>query len=168
MRIDEKKLAQYLQEDKILEFNSDKECMEYFNTYDYQNFTTVEEMKQYQGRFGFNIGEKRYHINYEEALDVWEGIKENFTIMVSNIEKLWSAACSGNIEYLKKYYENGGEKNLRYVRGRAHSLIMGAFRNNLYDTVDYLLSVGETLTPLEKDEVSFELRRLETLKKLSM
>ena len=82
MKIDEKKLAQYLQEDKILEFNSDKECMEYFNTYDYQNFTTVEEMKQYQGRFGFNIGEKRYHINYEEALDVWAynlGIKENFT-----------------------------------------------------------------------------------------
>ena len=76
------KLKQYLKEDKILEFNSDKECMEYFNTYDYQDFTTVEEMKLYQGRFGFNVGEKRYHINYEEALDVWMynfGIKEEFT-----------------------------------------------------------------------------------------
>lgn len=87
--------------------------------------------------------------------------------MVGTIEKLWSAACSGNIDYLKKYYENGGEKNLRYQAfGRAHSLIMGAFRNNLYDTVDYLLSVGETLTPLEKNEVECELRRLEALKKL--
>ena len=88
-------------------------------------------------------------------------------IMVGNIEKLWSAACSGNIDYLKKYYENGGEKKLRYQAfGKTHSLVMGAFRNNLYDTVDYLLSVGETLTPLEKDEVAFELRRLETLKKI--
>lgn len=82
MKINMKKLEQYLKEDKILEFNSDKECMEYFNRYDYQDFTTVEEMKLYQGRFGFNVGEKRYHINYEEALDVWMhnlGIKEEFT-----------------------------------------------------------------------------------------
>lgn len=82
MKINMEKLKQYLKEDKILEFNSDKECMEYFNTYDYQDFTTVEEMKLYQGRFGFNVGEKRYHINYEEALDVWMynlGIKEEFT-----------------------------------------------------------------------------------------
>lgn len=82
MKINMEKLAQYLKEDKIMEFNSDKECMEYFNTYDYQDFTTVEEMKLYQGRFGFNVGEKRYHINYEEALDVWMynlGIKEGFT-----------------------------------------------------------------------------------------
>ena len=82
MKINMEKLEQYLKEDKILEFNSDKECMEYFNTYDYQDFTAVEEMKLYQGRFGFNVGEKRYHINYEEALDVWMynlGIKEEFT-----------------------------------------------------------------------------------------
>lgn len=82
MKINMEKLAQYLKEDKIMEFNSDKECMDYFNTYDYQDFQTVEEMKVYQGRFGFNIGEKRYHINYEEALDVWMynlGIKEEFT-----------------------------------------------------------------------------------------
>lgn len=82
MKINMEKLEQYLKEDKILEFNSDKECMEYFNTYDYQDFITVEEMKLYQGRFGFNVGEKRYHINYEEALDVWMynlGIKEEFT-----------------------------------------------------------------------------------------
>lgn len=81
MKINMGKLAQYLKEDMVMEFNSDKECMDYFNTYDYQDFTTVEEMKMYQGRFGFNVGEKRYHINYEEALDVWMynlGIKEEF------------------------------------------------------------------------------------------
>lgn len=72
MKINMKKLEQYLREDKILEFDSDKECMRYFNTYDYQNFKTVEEMKVYQDRYGFNIGKKRYHINYDEALDVWE------------------------------------------------------------------------------------------------
>lgn len=65
------KLEQYLQEDKIIEFNSDKECMEYFNTYDYQNFSTTEEMKAYQGKYGFNIGNKRYHIDCDEALDIW-------------------------------------------------------------------------------------------------
>ena len=87
--------------------------------------------------------------------------------MKTNIEKLWNAACNGKIEYLKKYYENGGEKNLRYQAfGREHSLVIGAFRNNLLDTVDYLLSVGETLTPQEKNEVECELRRLESLKKL--
>lgn len=72
MKINMEKLAQYLKEDKILEFNSDEECMNYFNTYDYQDFKTVEEMKKYQDKYGFNIGEKRYHVNYDEALDVWD------------------------------------------------------------------------------------------------
>lgn len=71
-KINEEKLKQYLQEEKILEFDSAKECMEYFNVYDYQNFQTVEEMKEYQGEYGFGIGEKWYHIDFEEALDVRE------------------------------------------------------------------------------------------------
>lgn len=71
MKIDMRKLVQYLNEDKIMEFNSDEECMDYFNTYDYQNFKSVEEMKIYQGKYGFNIVEKRYHVNCDEALDVW-------------------------------------------------------------------------------------------------
>lgn len=77
MEINMKKLKQYIKEDKIVEFNSDKECMEYFNTYDYQGFLNVEEMKKFQGKYGFNIGEKRYHIDYEEALDIWEEETEN-------------------------------------------------------------------------------------------
>lgn len=65
------KLSQYLKEEKIMEFESDEACRIYFNTYDCQNFKSIEEMKAYQGIYGFNIGEKRYHINYAEALDIW-------------------------------------------------------------------------------------------------
>jgi len=72
LKINQEKLNKYLSEEKIIEFNSDEECLEYFNTYDYQNFKTVTEMKKFQGEYGFNIGNRRFHINYDEALDVWE------------------------------------------------------------------------------------------------
>ena len=61
MKINQEKLNKYLSEEKIIEFNSDEECLEYFNTYDYQNFKTVTEMKKFQGEYGFNIGRRRYH-----------------------------------------------------------------------------------------------------------
>lgn len=73
-----KKLEQYIKEEKIMEFDSDIECMNWFNDYDFQNFKTIEDMKMYQDEFGFNIGEKRYHILVEEALDVY-GKKYRFT-----------------------------------------------------------------------------------------
>ena len=73
-----KKLEQYIKEEKIMEFDSDIECMNWFNDYDFQNFKTIEDMKEYQEYFGFNIGEKRYHILYDEALDVY-GKKYRFT-----------------------------------------------------------------------------------------
>lgn len=66
------KLSQYILNGNIIEFDSDKKCLEYFNIYDYQNFKTVKEMKQYQGKYGFNIGKKRYNINVDGALDVYE------------------------------------------------------------------------------------------------
>lgn len=69
--IDPSKLKAYLEEDMILEFASATECMEYFNTYDSQRFRCVEEMKSFQGKYGFGIGEKWYHINFDEALDVY-------------------------------------------------------------------------------------------------
>lgn len=68
--IDMYKLKEYLDKDMIMEFESPEECRVYFNTYDYQHFNTVDEMKQYQGEYGFGVGEKWYHINFEEALDV--------------------------------------------------------------------------------------------------
>lgn len=70
------KLNEYLRTEEILEFDSDEECMEYFNTYDYQKLKYVEEMKSFQGKYGFNIGKKRYHINTEDALDVYLNINE--------------------------------------------------------------------------------------------
>ena len=84
MKINMKKLEQYLKEDKIMEFDSDNECMGYFNTYDYHTFNTVEEMREYQGVYGFNIGKKRYHINYDEALDVWENEDLKETLILNN------------------------------------------------------------------------------------
>lgn len=66
------KLMKYLEEDMILEFSSDMECMEYFNIYDGQNFQTVDEMKNYQGEYGFGLDGRWYHVAYDEALDVWE------------------------------------------------------------------------------------------------
>ena len=72
MNINIEKLNEYLKSEEILEFNSDEECLEYFNTYDYQNLKSVEEMKTFQGKYGFNVGKKRHHINTENALDVLE------------------------------------------------------------------------------------------------
>ena len=72
MKINMEKLMQYIADESILEFESDQACLKYFNTYDFKDFKTVEEMKVFQGEYGFNIGEKRYHIDYDYALDVYE------------------------------------------------------------------------------------------------
>lgn len=74
--IDQEKLKAYLAADMIMEFHSDKECMQYFNTYDSQKFETVEEMKEYQGEYGFGLDGKWYHISFDEALDVWKEEQE--------------------------------------------------------------------------------------------
>ena len=72
MEINMEKLMQYIADESILEFESDQACLEYFNIYDFQAFKTVEEMKDFQGDYGFNIGKKRYHIDYDFALDVYK------------------------------------------------------------------------------------------------
>ena len=69
-RINCEKLKKYLEYELILEFDSPEECLKYFNTYDGQHFRTVEEMKEYQGPFGFGLDGKWYHISFDEALDV--------------------------------------------------------------------------------------------------
>ena len=84
------------------------------------------------------------------------------------IETLWSCACSGDIELLKAYYTccpNGINRKYRRF-GEDHSLIMGAFRNNQIETVKYLMSVGETISKKEKEEIGLELERFEIMKKL--
>ena len=86
---------------------------------------------------------------------------------MEDINKLWEYACSGNTEELRKYYENGGSINNRYFKfGESHSLIMGAFRNNKFDTVEYLMSVGEELTNKEYTDIKNEMRKQEILHSL--
>ena len=86
---------------------------------------------------------------------------------MDDINKLWEYACSGNTEELRKYYENGGSINNRYFKfGESHSLIMGAFRNNKFDTVEYLMSVGEELTNKEYTDIKNEMRKQEILGEL--
>ena len=70
------------------------------------------------------------------------------------IDELWTAVCSNDQAAIKKYYENGGEKNLRYHHfNREHSLIMGAFRNGHMAMCELLISYGETITKDEEDEL---------------
>ena len=81
--------------------------------------------------------------------------------------KLWEYACNGDIEKLKKYYSEHNEINRRYCRfNKEHSLIMGALRNNQFETVEYLISVGETITDEEKEQILIELKRIDIMKKL--
>ena len=85
----------------------------------------------------------------------------------TTIDELWVYACCGNTNKLKDYYNNNGETNRRYSAfNTEHSLIMGAFRNNQYDAVEYLMSVGETLTEKEKEEMLVEYRRINVMSKL--
>ncbi len=87
---------------------------------------------------------------------------------LTDINKLWEYACSGNIEKLKEYYANGGSVNNRYSKfGEDHSLLMGAFRNNQFETVEYLMSEGERLSPKENAEIKTELRKFGLMQKLA-
>ena len=81
--------------------------------------------------------------------------------------KLWEYACNGDIEKLKKYYSEHNETNRRYCRfNKEHSLIMGALRNNQFETVEYLISIGENITDEEKEQILTELKRIDIMKKL--
>lgn len=85
------------------------------------------------------------------------------------IEKLWELTCSGDIKALKDYYlSEYGISNRRYFKfGKENSLIMGAFRNSEFDTVEYLIENGETVTKDEEKEMLNELRRMEIMRKIT-
>lgn len=72
-------------------------------------------------------------------------------------EKIWSAVCSGekkDIEYAREYILKYGANSFRKEAfGKKHSLIMGALRNNNYEMVNVLVSLGETLLPEETNEI---------------
>lgn len=86
-----------------------------------------------------------------------------------DIEKLWEAACSGDMETLKEYYEKGeGIIDIRYKKFRtSHSLIMGAFRNQQYDTARWLRNHGCRLTEEEQDEINMEFMKIKTIELLA-
>lgn len=44
---------------------------------------------------------------------------------------------------------------------------MGAFRNNQFETVEYLMSEGERLSPKEIAEIKTELRKFGLMQKLA-
>jgi hypothetical protein len=93
----------------------------------------TENLHDIRDKYGYDL--------YKWALDELNRQEEK-TIYI-----LWSAACSGEIDILKAYYENGGKVGREYFKfGISHSLIAGALRNRNYETVDYLLSVGETVS----------------------
>ena len=73
-------------------------------------------------------------------------------------EQLWYAACSGETETLRSYYNGGGKIGRKYTRfGKNHSLVAGAYRNGYFETARYLLQVGEKL---EKHETDIDLTAL--------
>lgn len=76
--------------------------------------------------------------------------------------ELWQDACSGNVNNLMKYFDGGGAINQRcYAFGKNHSLIAGAYRNRQYETIKYLLSVGETILPEESEEIQGFINRID-------
>lgn len=70
--INRDKLSEYVNNAMIMEFNSPEECRQYFNTYDGQSLSSVDEMMSFQGKYGFGQNGKWYHISFDEALDVYD------------------------------------------------------------------------------------------------
>lgn len=101
------------------------------------------------GFSGWKPGEPLWNDNGDNCLTCLNAnpAKKSITFgYIESIENLWNWACSGEIDNLKQYYVNDGISNRRYFRfGKEHSLIAGALRNGNFETVDYLLSVGETV-----------------------
>lgn len=56
MKINLEKLNHYLKNGDILEFESDEECLKHFTFNDHQLLKTINELKKFQGKYGFNIG----------------------------------------------------------------------------------------------------------------
>ena len=127
-------------------------------------------------------GEKQEKMHNSFNDEKWQKIDdfvvENFTIEVAihrkiggitmltttNTEQLFGLACSGNIEALEDYWNKQGNLNVTYERfGNKHSLIMGAFRNQQYDTVRWLKNHGCRLTDEEQKEIDIEYMRIKSI-----
>lgn len=93
---------------------------------------------------------------FATAINKYEDMIERYSCVNHTISSLWEYACSGNNGRLASYYRRRGKLNNRHcIGGRYNSLIAGAYRNGHYDTVKYLISVGETILPSEKEEIDY-------------
>ena len=81
-----------------------------------------------------------------------------------------------NTSFMYNEYEKGAiriakgspQLNVTYQKfGKEHSLIMGAFRNQQYDTVRWLKNHGCRLTHEEQDEINMEYMRIKTIELLA-
>ena len=89
-------------------------------------------------------------------------------LSTTNVEQLFGLACSGNIKALEDYWNREGSLNVTYKRfGKKHSLIMGAFRNQQYDTANWLRNHGCRLTDEEQEEINLEYYRIKTIENLA-
>lgn len=89
-------------------------------------------------------------------------------MLLTNTEQLFGLACSGNINALEEYWNEEGDLNVTYEKfGKKHSLIMGAFRNQQYSTVDWLKNHGCELTYEEQYEIDMEYTRVKTIELLA-
>ena len=89
-------------------------------------------------------------------------------LSTTNTEQLFGLACSGNIKALEDYWNGEGDLSVTYQKfGKEHSLIMGAFRNQQYDTVRWLKNHGCRLTHEELDEINMEYLRIKTIELLA-
>lgn len=89
-------------------------------------------------------------------------------MLTTNTEQLFGLACSGNIKALEDYWNKEGSLNVTYEKfGNKHSLIMGAFRNQRYDTVRWLKNHGCRLTDEEQNEINIEYMKIKTIELLA-
>ena len=89
-------------------------------------------------------------------------------LSTTNTEQLFGLACSGNIKALEDYWNGEGDLSVTYQKfGKEHSLLMGAFRNQQYDTVRWLKNHGCRLTHDEQDEINMEYMRIKTIELLA-
>lgn len=83
------------------------------------------------------------------------------------VNELFGMACTGDIRELEEYWNDNGNLNIKYEKfGQCHSLVMGAYRNKQYDTVNWLLEHGTKLNEHEQEEVNDKYYRLVMLEKM--
>ena len=134
---------------------------------------------RFDGKPSFDIWSNKCDYDFVQDITIDEITEEIYNIWMKEYEpkenskeitteELWYAACSGNITFLKNYYEKeNGELNRRYTHnGKKYSLIFGAFKNNHFYIVDYLKSIGEKVTKEEREDMDLEIKKREYMKKI--